>query len=79
MARILFIVTHGTDDPTRAVLPFVAAKGARDAGHEASIELSGEAVWLMRDTVAENTKGVGWPTVKELLGAMIAAGVPIHV
>lgn len=79
MAKILFIATHGTNDPTKAVLPFVAAKGARDAGHEASIDLSGEAVWLMRDTVAENTKGVGWPTVRELLGAVIAAGVPIHV
>ena len=79
MAKILFIVTHGTDDPTRAALPFVAAKGARDAGHGASIELTGEAVWLMRDTVAENAKGVGWPTVKELLGTVVAAGVRIHV
>ncbi|MGH7380302.1 MAG: DsrE family protein [Candidatus Methylomirabilales bacterium] len=79
MAKILFIVTHATDDPTRAVLPFVAAKGARDAGHEASIDLSGEAVWLMRDIVAENAKGVGWPTVKELLATVVAAGVRIHV
>lgn len=79
MAKILFMVSHGTDDPTRAALPFVWAKGARDAGHGASIELSGEAVWLMRDTVAENAKGVGWPSVQELLGAVIAAGVPIHV
>ncbi len=79
MAKILLIATHGSDDPTRAGLPFVAAEGAMDAGHEASLDLSREAVWLMRDTVAENAKGVGWPTVKELLGAVIAAGVRIHV
>jgi hypothetical protein len=31
MARILYVGTHGTDDPTAATFPFLMAKGALDA------------------------------------------------
>jgi predicted peroxiredoxin len=39
MAKILFTGTHGSDDPTRATMPFHMAKGAIEAGHEVSISL----------------------------------------
>ncbi len=41
MAKILYIGTHGTDDPTAATFPFLMAKGAIDAGHETGIILMG--------------------------------------
>ena len=34
MASILYIGTHGTNDPTDATFPFLLAKGAIDAGAE---------------------------------------------
>ncbi len=34
MAKVLFVGTHGTDDPTRATFPFMEAKGVIEAGHE---------------------------------------------
>lgn len=34
MVRQLFIGTHGSEDPTKATLPFLIASGAIDAGHE---------------------------------------------
>ncbi len=46
MAKILFVGTHGTDDPTRATFPFMEAKGAIEAGHETGIILMMEAVPL---------------------------------
>ena len=47
MAKLLYIGTAGTDDPTRATFPFLLAKGALDAGHEAGIILMGEAAPLI--------------------------------
>ena len=37
MAHILYYGTHGSDEPTRAVLPFHMAKGALEAGHTAEL------------------------------------------
>jgi hypothetical protein len=39
MATILYTSTWGTDDPTRATLPFLSALGAVEAGHQAEIAL----------------------------------------
>jgi len=49
MATVLYISTFGSDDPTRATLPFVSALGALEAGHKAQIALVGEATYLMKD------------------------------
>ena len=65
MAKILYIGTEGSNDPTRASLPFVLAKGAIEAGHEPTIVLMGEAAYLAKKEVAAATQGVGWPTVAE--------------
>lgn len=53
MATILYVSTCGSDDPTRATLPFVAALGAVTAGHRPQIMLAGEATYLMKDFVVE--------------------------
>ena len=79
MATIFYISSFGSDDPTRATLPFVTALGAVDAGHQAQIALMGEATYLMKDFIAEQIHGVGWPPLKDLLAKVIAHGVPIYV
>ncbi len=79
MARILIVTSHGSDDPTRATIPFVAAVGALEAGHEPEIALMGEATYLMKSYVAEQIQGVGWPRLTELWGKLTAQGVKIHV
>ena len=79
MATMLFYSTHGSDDPTRATLPFVLTSGALDAGHKPAVVLVGEAVVVMRDTIAENIQGVGLPPLKELLAKAVQNKVPIYV
>lgn len=79
MATILYIGTFGSDDPTRATLPFLSASGAIEAGHQPQIALIGEATYLMKDSVAETIQGVATPGLKELLAKLIENGVPIHV
>ncbi len=79
MATILFVSTFGSDDPTRASLPLVAAGGAIEAGHTPQLFLAGEATYLMKDVVAEQVQGIGWPPFKDLLQRLVSNGVPIFV
>ena len=79
MGKVLYSSTYGSDDPTRASLPFHMALGAIEAGHQPEIALIAEATYLMKDAVAETVQGVGMPSFKELLAKVIENKVPIHV
>jgi predicted peroxiredoxin len=79
MASELFIGSHGSEDPTKATLPFIMASGALDAGFKTGIILIGDAVVLMDNTVADNVHGVGFPPLKELMTKVVAANVPIYI
>jgi predicted peroxiredoxin len=63
----LVIGTFGSDDPTRATLPFVAASGALEAGHAPEICLLGEASYLMKDQVLAAIHGIGFPPLSEVV------------
>jgi len=79
MARILYLGTSGSDDPTRAGLPFNFAMGALDAGHRPEIFLAGEAAYLMKDAVLAAVQPVAMPALKEMLDELVAQRVPIFV
>ncbi len=79
VAKIVYSGTHASDDPTRAVLPFISAKGALETGNEAEIFLLGEAVYLMKDDVADSCVPVGWPKVGDVMREVIDAGVPFYI
>ena len=79
MAKLLYVGTYGTDDPTRATFPFLLAKGAIDAGHETGITLMGEAAYLMKEGVPEQIQGVGIAPLKDLIDFLIGKKVPILV
>jgi predicted peroxiredoxin len=79
MAKLLFAGSYGSDDPTRAVLPFLSAKGAVESGHEAEIFLMGEAVFLMKTEVADACNPVGWPNIGEVMREVVDHGVPVFV
>jgi predicted peroxiredoxin len=79
MAKVLYSSTYGSDDPTRASLPFHMALGALEAGHQPEIALVAEATYLLKDSVAENIHGVGMPALSELLASAIEHKIPIHV
>ena len=79
MAKILYIGTHGTDDPTLATFPFLMAKGAIDGGHETGIILQGEAAPLIKDSISDQIQGIGVPSVKELMAFLVEKNVRITV
>ncbi len=79
MVKILYIGTHGTDDPTKATFPFLMAKGAIDGGHETGLILMGEAAPLIKDHIAAQVQGIGVPPLKELRDFLIEKDVRIAV
>lgn len=79
MSRFIVSGSRGTDDPTMATLPFIAAKTAKEQGHDVVLWLWNEAVVLGRKGVADHVIGVNLTPVKDLLAAVQALGIPIWV
>lgn len=79
MARLLFVGTYGSDDPTRAAMPFMSAGGALAAGHEAEIVLLGEAVYLMKSEIADACDAVAFGNVGEQIRDLVAEGITFYV
>jgi predicted peroxiredoxin len=79
MATFIISGSRGTDDPTMATLPFMAAKVAREQGHDVVLWLWNEAVTLGRKGTADHVTGVNLSPLKDLLATVQAAGVPIWV
>ncbi len=79
MSRLLVVSTHGSENPTRATLAWLVAKGAIEAGHQPQIILSGDAAILAHRTVAESVQGVGIPPLKELIAFAMEKSVPVFV
>ena len=79
MAKLLYVGTFATDDPTRATMPFIAASGALDRGHEPMIVLMGEAVYLLKEGVVNAVQGVGFPPLRQLMDKMLEHQVPLYV
>ena len=79
MTTFIISGSHGTDDPTMATLPFIAAKAAKEQGHDVVLWLWNEAVVLARQGVADHVTGVNLTPLKDLLAAVQAAGIPIWV
>lgn len=78
MGKLLYVGTYGSDDPTRATMPFIAASGALDKGHEPGIVLMGESVYLGNDEVVDSLHGVGFPPLRQLMDKILEHGVPIY-
>jgi predicted peroxiredoxin len=58
MASFIISGSRGTDDPTMATLPFMAAKTAKEQGHDVVLWLWNEAVTLGRKGTADHVSGV---------------------
>jgi uncharacterized protein involved in oxidation of intracellular sulfur len=79
MATFIISGSRGTDDPTMATLPFVAAKAAKEQGHDVVLWLWNEAVTLGRKGTADHVHGVNLTPLKDLLAGVQAANIPVWV
>ncbi len=76
--KILMKSAWGSDDPTKAAFAFLHADALSEAGHNVQIFLLGEAVSLMRESVANAVVPVGWPPFSEVLTKIVAKKIPIY-
>jgi len=66
--KILYIGTHGGEDPEKASMPFVMACAALAMDIKATVCLQGNGVYLARKGYADNVlPSGGFPHIKELL------------
>ena len=79
MAKILFNITNGTNNQTKASLGFMLARTAVEEGHEVIVFLNADAVSLIRPPVLENLVGLGTGSLKEHFNILKEAKVPIYV
>jgi predicted peroxiredoxin len=78
--NIMYFVTAGTADATRASIPLhLAANGSLEVGQETSILLGGDATELLLGANAERVEGVGVPPARELLAKLRDHEVPVFV
>lgn len=77
--KILFHSFVGSENPTRACLPFLQAVANKERGDDVQIALAGDAVVLMRDSVIDSVIPVGWPPLKETFEKVVKLGIPINV
>src|SRR5580692_4949316 len=76
--KIVMKSAWGSDDPTKAAFPFLHGLALAEAGHQVQIFLLGEAVSLMRKTLANSVTPVGWPPVGETLDKLAAKRIQIY-
>ena len=70
--------TSGAEDPTKATLVFLHAKGAKEAGHDVSISLLGDSVVMLNPAIAKNIHGVGLPPLTELIDFAKENGILVY-
>jgi predicted peroxiredoxin len=72
--KIIYILTHGADDPERATLPFVLANAAQAMEVEAVIVLQAAAVFLATPGCLSHVFAAGLPPLKQLVENYMAEG-----
>ena len=79
MAKLLFNITNGTNNPTKASLGFMLARTAVEEGHEVQVFLNADAVSLIRKPVLDSLVGLGTGKLSEHFDILVDANVPIYV
>ena len=80
MATLLYIGTHGPDDPTKACMPIhLAVNGALEAGIECDISLAGDAAVLIQDAYINTLAPLGFPPLKDLMANAVERGIRFYI
>jgi predicted peroxiredoxin len=72
--KIVYIVTHGPEDPERATFPFMLATAAQTMDVEAVVALQGTAVMLAKKGYLDHVFAGGLPALKGLVETFIQEG-----
>jgi predicted peroxiredoxin len=78
--RILYSLTTGTADPTKASLPLhLAVNGSLAIGDEVAIFLAGDGTEYLAEGAIDSARGIGVPPLAELFAKIREFQIPVHV
>jgi predicted peroxiredoxin len=78
--RILYILTSGTADPTKASLPVhLAVNGSTEIGDEPAIFMAGDGTEFLSENAIDQAQGVGVPSMRELFDKVRHHEIPVYV
>ena len=77
--KLVIMVTHGSDDPEMATIPFVMATTALAQNVEVIVGLQGNGVSLGIRARVANVAAAGFPPLMDLLKTYAEAGGKIYV
>jgi len=72
--KIVYIVTHGAEDPERATFPFMLATAAQTMEVEAVVALQGTSVFLAKKGFLDHISAAGLPALKKLVESFLSEG-----
>jgi uncharacterized protein len=72
--KIVYIVTHGAEDPERATFPFMLATAAQAMEVDAVVALQGTSVFLAKKGILEHVAAAGLPPLKDLVTRFLGEG-----
>jgi predicted peroxiredoxin len=72
--KIVYIVTHGGEDPERATFPFMFATAAQAMEVETVVTLQGAGVYLAKKGYLDHVGAAGLPPLKDLVQTFISEG-----
>lgn len=79
MAKFLFVLSRGLEDPSRATRTFQFAKVAKDKGHEVNIFLVDDGVYYAVAGMADNVTAPTGDNAKTYLNFLQENNVPFYV
>ncbi len=74
--RLIISGICGTDNPTMATLPFMAAKTVQEQGQDVVLFLWNEAVTLARPGIGDHVTGVNLPPLREIITGIVTTSIP---
>jgi predicted peroxiredoxin len=78
--RILYTLTTGTADPTKASLPIhLAVNGSHENGDDAAILMAGDGTEYLAAGAIDAAQGVGVPALAELFTKVRDYEIPVYV
>jgi predicted peroxiredoxin len=72
--KLVFVLTHGPEDPERASIPFVMAAAAQASGAEVVLVFQSNGVFLLRKGMIEHVPAAGFAPLPDLLDVFRESG-----
>ncbi len=77
--KLVFLVTHGPDDPELATVPFVMATTALALDKDVLMGFQGNGAYLMMKGMTDHIAGPGFPPLTDLVKTFVEGGGKMYV